>query len=111
VSLSWDSILMLARRTSWKGGEEDIIPAIERARSQGIKVRGPFPADSFFNVSAASSFDVVVAMYHDQGLIPMKMFDFQRSVNFTLDYPSSEPPSVMGQPMTLLGRVWLTQTI
>jgi len=70
-----------------KEERKDIIPAIERARSQGIKVRGPFPADSFFNLSAASSFDVVVAMYHDQGLIPMKMFDFQRSVNFTLGLP------------------------
>ena len=50
-------------------------------------MRGPFPADSFFNPSASSSFDVVVAMYHDQGLIPIKMFDFERSVNFTLGLP------------------------
>jgi 4-hydroxythreonine-4-phosphate dehydrogenase len=70
-----------------KEERKDIIPAIEKARSQGIKVRGPFPADSFFNPSASSSFDVVVAMYHDQGLIPIKMFDFERSVNFTLGLP------------------------
>ena len=71
------------------GKEEgkEIIPAIEKARSQGIKVEGPFPADSFFNLSGSSSFDAVVAMYHDQGLIPIKMFDFQRSVNFTLGLP------------------------
>ena len=67
--------------------EKEIVPAIEKARSQGIKVEGPFPADSFFNLSGSSSFDAVVAMYHDQGLIPMKMFDFQRSVNFTLGLP------------------------
>jgi len=107
----WDSISCWRGGASGKGGEKDIIPAIEKARSEGIKVEGPFPADSFFNLSASSSFDAVVAMYHDQGLIPMKMFDFQRSVNFTWDYPSSEPPLVMGQRMTLLARVWLTQTI
>jgi 4-hydroxythreonine-4-phosphate dehydrogenase len=50
-------------------------------------VEGPFPADSFFNLSGASSFDSVVAMYHDQGLIPIKMFDFQGAVNFTLGLP------------------------
>jgi len=67
--------------------EKEIVPAIEKARSQGIKVEGPFPADSFFNLSGSSSFDAVVAMYHDQGLIPIKMFDFQHSVNFTLGLP------------------------
>jgi 4-hydroxythreonine-4-phosphate dehydrogenase len=66
---------------------EEIIPAIEKARSQGIKVEGPFPADSFFNLPRSSSFDAVVAMYHDQGLIPIKMFDFQYCVNFTLGLP------------------------
>jgi len=70
-----------------KEEREDIIPAIEKARSQGMKVEGPFPADSFFNLSGSSPFDAVVAMYHDQGLIPIKMFDFQRSVNFTLGLP------------------------
>ncbi len=70
-----------------KEERKNIIPAIEQARSQGIKVMGPFPADSFFNLSAPPSFDAVVAMYHDQGLIPIKMFDFERSVNFTLGLP------------------------
>jgi 4-hydroxythreonine-4-phosphate dehydrogenase len=70
-----------------KEERKEIIPAIEKARSQGIKVEGPFPADSFFNLSGPYSFDAVVAMYHDQGLIPMKMFDSQHSVNFTLGLP------------------------
>jgi 4-hydroxythreonine-4-phosphate dehydrogenase len=70
-----------------KEEKKDIIPAVEKARSKGIKVEGPFPADSFFNLSGASSFDSVVAMYHDQGLIPIKMFDFQGAVNFTLGLP------------------------
>jgi 4-hydroxythreonine-4-phosphate dehydrogenase len=70
-----------------KEERKEIIPAIEKARSQGMKVEGPFPADSFFNLPGSSSFDAVIAMYHDQGLIPMKMFDFQGAVNFTLGLP------------------------
>jgi len=72
-------------------GEEEkreILPAIQEARSQGMEVEGPFPADSFYNLSGhAASFDAVVAMYHDQGLIPMKMSDFREAVNFTLGLP------------------------
>jgi 4-hydroxythreonine-4-phosphate dehydrogenase len=70
------------------GDEErrEIIPALKKAKSRGIDVEGPFPADSFFNLSD-SSFDAVVAMYHDQGLIPIKMLDFQRAINFTLGLP------------------------
>ena len=71
-------------------GEEEareIVPAITRARSQGIMVEGPFPADSFFNLSAPHPFDAVISMYHDQGLIPMKMSDFREAVNFTLGLP------------------------
>lgn len=71
-------------------GEEEekaILPAIEEARQQGIDVQGPFPGDSFFDLSAENHFDVTVAMYHDQGLIPVKMVDFREAVNFTLGLP------------------------
>jgi 4-hydroxythreonine-4-phosphate dehydrogenase len=71
-------------------GEEErreIIPAITMARSEGVIVEGPFPADSFFNLSAPLTFDAVISMYHDQGLIPMKMSDFKEAVNFTLGLP------------------------
>jgi 4-hydroxythreonine-4-phosphate dehydrogenase len=71
-------------------GEEEtleIIPAITEARSQGLKAEGPFSADSFFDLSTHSTFDVVISMYHDQGLIPVKMSDFQEAVNFTLGLP------------------------
>jgi len=71
-------------------GEEEkmaIIPAIEQARSQGIEVEGPFPADSFFSLEHPAPFDVVVSMYHDQGLIPIKMVDFEEAVNLTLGLP------------------------
>jgi len=71
------------------GDEEkkEILPAIKEAKSVGMDVEGPFPADSFFNLSGRYDFDVVVSMYHDQGLIPIKMFDFKEAVNFTLGLP------------------------
>jgi 4-hydroxythreonine-4-phosphate dehydrogenase len=71
-------------------GEEEkreILPAIAEARSLGMGVEGPFPADSFFNLSSGSAFDAVISMYHDQGLIPIKMIDFKEAVNFTLGLP------------------------
>jgi 4-hydroxythreonine-4-phosphate dehydrogenase len=71
-------------------GEEEkkeILPAIAEARSLGMDVEGPFPADSFFDLSGHYAFDAVIAMYHDQGLIPIKMFDFKGAVNFTLGLP------------------------
>ncbi|MBS3906212.1 MAG: 4-hydroxythreonine-4-phosphate dehydrogenase PdxA [Syntrophaceae bacterium] len=67
--------------------KDEIIPAIEEAKTLGIKVEGPFPADSFFDISNPRNFDAVIAMYHDQGLIPIKIFDFKESVNFTLGLP------------------------
>ncbi len=71
-------------------GEEEkseILPAIAMARAEGVMVEGPFPADSFFNLSASLTYDAVISMYHDQGLIPMKMSDFKDAVNFTLGLP------------------------
>jgi len=71
-------------------GEEEkkeILPAIAEARSLGMDVEGPFPADSFFDLSGHYAFDAVISMYHDQGLIPIKMFDFKGAVNFTLGLP------------------------
>ena len=71
-------------------GEEEkkeILPAIAEAKSLGMDVEGPFPADSFFDLSGRYTFDVIVSMYHDQGLIPIKMLDFKEAVNFTLGLP------------------------
>ena len=68
--------------------EEEIIrPAIERTRSEGWQVEGPFPADTLFHRAAAGQFDAVVAMYHDQGLIPLKLLHFSDAVNVTLGLP------------------------
>ena len=71
------------------GDEErqEIIPAIEEARKEFLNVEGPFAADSFFNISNPISFDAIISMYHDQGLIPIKMLDFKGSVNITLGLP------------------------
>jgi 4-hydroxythreonine-4-phosphate dehydrogenase len=71
------------------GREEEtaIAPAIARARDRGITVSGPFPADTLFVRARGGEFDVVVACYHDQGLIPVKLVAFGRAVNVTLGLP------------------------
>jgi 4-hydroxythreonine-4-phosphate dehydrogenase len=71
-------------------GEEDdrvIAPAVAASRSRGIDVAGPFPADTVFVRAARGEFDVVIACYHDQGLIPVKLLAFGEAVNVTLGLP------------------------
>jgi 4-phospho-D-threonate 3-dehydrogenase / 4-phospho-D-erythronate 3-dehydrogenase len=68
--------------------ERDIIaPVIAQAKKQGIDARGPFPADTVFMRALRGEFDVIIAMYHDQGLIPVKTLDFHNGVNITLGLP------------------------
>ena len=62
-------------------------PAVQAARGLGIDARGPFPADSVFNRAIAGEFDVVLAMYHDQGHIAIKVHNFHASVTATLGIP------------------------
>ena len=71
------------------GSEEAlyIAPAVERARSEGYNVEGPFPADTLFYRAMTGQFDLVVAMYHDQALIPLKLLHFSDAVNVTLGLP------------------------
>jgi 4-hydroxythreonine-4-phosphate dehydrogenase len=71
------------------GREEiDVIaPAIARLRAEGIEATGPHPADTMFHAAARARYDVALAMYHDQGLIPIKALDFDRGVNVTLGLP------------------------
>ncbi len=71
------------------GREEDeaILPAIERSCEEGNLVFGPFPADSFFGIGAYRLYDAVLAMYHDQGLIPFKTLAFESGINFTAGLP------------------------
>ena len=71
------------------GREEiDVIaPAIERARAEGIDATGPWPGDTVFMQARRGRFDVVVAQYHDQGLIPVKYLGLEEGVNVTLGLP------------------------
>lgn len=66
---------------------DQIIPAAKEACGLGIDARGPFPADSIFVRAIAGEFDVVLAMYHDQGHIPVKVFGFEKSVSVALGLP------------------------
>jgi 4-hydroxythreonine-4-phosphate dehydrogenase len=66
---------------------DQIAPAVEVARREGIAAQGPIPADSVFFRAIQGEFDAVVAMYHDQGHIPIKTHDFARSVTLTLGLP------------------------
>ncbi len=68
-------------------GDEDeriVRPAVERAREAGMDVRGPVPGDAIFSQALKGEHDLVVAMYHDQGLIPVKLVDRERTVNVTV---------------------------
>lgn len=67
--------------------QETIIPVIEEWRKKGELVYGPFPADGFFGTRNYRKFDAVLAMYHDQGLIPFKAIAFDEGVNFTAGLP------------------------
>ncbi len=71
------------------GDEEQkiIIPAIEQAKEKGIMVLGPYPADGFFASGNYKNFAAVLAMYHDQGMIPFKIISQNKGVNFTAGLP------------------------
>jgi len=75
---------------SGRFGDEEkriISPAILMAQQAGINVVGPFPADSLFHQALDGRYDAIVAMYHDQGLIPVKMLAFDKAVNVTIGLP------------------------
>jgi len=66
-----------------KEEQDIIIPAINNAKSVGVSAFGPYPADGFFGSGNYKKFDAVLAMYHDQGLIPFKSLSFGDGTNFT----------------------------
>jgi len=71
-------------------GTEDanvIAPAVDAARQEGIDASGPWPADTVFVRASRGEFDAVVACYHDQGLIPIKLLAFGQAVNVTIGLP------------------------
>jgi 4-hydroxythreonine-4-phosphate dehydrogenase len=67
--------------------EREVIPAIEAAKAEGLDVTGPVPPDTVFMKASTGMFDIVVAMYHDQGHIPLKLLDFMGGVNVTVGIP------------------------
>ncbi|MCB9655108.1 MAG: 4-hydroxythreonine-4-phosphate dehydrogenase PdxA [Deltaproteobacteria bacterium] len=67
--------------------EEVILPAVREASKKGIHVSGPHPPDAIYRRTADGEFDVVIGMYHDQALIPLKLLDFDVAVNVTLGLP------------------------
>ena len=73
----------LIGREDW----ETLAPAIEACRAEGIEVSGPFPADTLFVRAMRGGIDAIIACYHDQGLIPVKLAAFGRSVNVTIGLP------------------------
>ena len=64
-----------------------VAPAVEMLRAEGIKIRGPLPADTMFHDAARKAYDCAICMYHDQALIPVKTLAFEDAVNVTLGLP------------------------
>lgn len=88
-------------------GEEEkkeIIPAIEMARLENIMVFGPFPADGFFGASLYKKFDAILAMYHDQGLIPFKALTQEGGVNYTAGLPIVRTSPAHGTAYEIAGK-------
>ncbi|GBR76082.1 4-hydroxythreonine-4-phosphate dehydrogenase [Candidatus Termititenax persephonae] len=71
------------------GREETTIitPVIKNYQKRGVKIAGPFPADALFTPAQRRKYDLVIAQYHDQGLIPLKLLAFERAVNVTVGLP------------------------
>lgn len=83
---------------------EIISPAVEACRARGIEVSGPFSGDTIFHRALEREFDAVIAMYHDQALIPVKTLDFHRGVNITLGLPFVRTSPDHGTAYDLAGK-------
>jgi 4-hydroxythreonine-4-phosphate dehydrogenase len=83
---------------------EVIIPAIEKAKQEGIVAAGPYPADGFFGSNSFRKFDAVLAMYHDQGLAPFKTLVFEDGVNFTAGLPIIRTSPAHGTAYNIVGK-------
>jgi 4-hydroxythreonine-4-phosphate dehydrogenase len=88
------------------GDEEDrlILPAARAARAQGILASDPLPADTLFGKAAKGDYDGVVALYHDQGLIPLKLVAFGKCVNLTVGLPIIRTSVDHGTAFDIVGR-------
>jgi 4-hydroxythreonine-4-phosphate dehydrogenase len=88
------------------GTEEDeiISPVIKSFKQRGVLMAGPFPADGFFGKGDYRKFDGIMAMYHDQGLVPFKALTFQNGVNYTAGLPIIRTSPDHGTAYSLVGK-------
>ena len=84
--------------------QEVLVPAVESVRRRGIDVTGPVPADTVFRQAVDGRFDAVIACYHDQGLIPVKLVGFGEAVNITLGLPIVRTSVDHGTAFDIAGR-------
>lgn len=87
-----------------KEEEEIIKPAVKEARQRGMLVFGPYPADAFFARGQHEKFDAVLAMYHDQGLIPFKSLSLGEGVNYTAGLPAVRTSPDHGTAFDIAGK-------
>ncbi len=94
------------------GSEEKkaIKPAVDEAIKLGINVKGPISPDGIFYLANVGMFDIVIAMYHDQGLIPLKLLSFNRSVNVTVGLPIIRTSVDHGTGFDIAGKGWANPT-
>jgi 4-hydroxythreonine-4-phosphate dehydrogenase len=97
-----------AGETGLFGEEEEkvILPAVNEARKMGIDVKGPISPDAIFYLANIGMFDVVVAMYHDQGLVPLKLLSFNKSVNVSVGLPIIRTSVDHGTGFDIAGKGW-----
>jgi 4-hydroxythreonine-4-phosphate dehydrogenase len=91
--------------------EQDIItPVIQELKHKGNLVFGPFPADGFFGTMSYKKFDAVLAMYHDQGLIPFKTIAFETGINYTAGLPVVRTSPDHGTAYNIAGKNQASET-
>ncbi|MCF8367659.1 MAG: 4-hydroxythreonine-4-phosphate dehydrogenase PdxA [Bacteroidales bacterium] len=83
---------------------EVIIPAIQKANDDNILAIGPYPADGFFGSLNYKNFDAILAMYHDQGMLPFKTFSFDTGVNYTAGLPVIRTSPAHGTAFDIAGK-------
>jgi len=90
--------------------QKEIIPAIAEARNNKILAFGPYAADGFFGSGAFKKYDAILAMYHDQGLVPFKALNFDEGVNYTAGLPIVRTSPAHGTAYELVGKNIATPT-
>ena len=87
-----------------KEESESIVPAIQEAFNEKIYAFGPFPADGFFGSGQYAKFDAVLAMYHDQAMIPFKVISYGEGVNYTAGLPVIRTSPAHGTAYDIVGK-------